>query len=168
MYIISFRYEPQLGLWSRPSMPCRPHLQWWFSFLGIKAMIRVQENSVRHSCCQTERMFAWEFLASLLDKSQAVWVAEWLGTTKSCPQAFLYDELAETVWWARGLCSKPRSDCCPVSSTGLCVLRLSPWDAATARWDHVPWQRWTGWKLWCCSLWGWWAHPESKILVPEK
>lgn len=51
-------------------------------------------------------------------------MAEWLGMTKSCPQAFLYDELAEAVWWARGLCSKARCDCCPVSSTGLCVLRF--------------------------------------------
>lgn len=147
MYIISYPLDmnPKWASDPHPACPADPTCRAGsLFFFAIKAMIRVQENSVRHSCCQTERMFAWEFLASLLDKSQAIWVAEWLGTTKSCPQAFLYDELAETVWWARGLCSKPRSDCCPVSSTGLCVLRLSHWDAATARWDHVPRQRWTG------------------------
>lgn len=77
-----------------------------------------------------------------------------------------------SVWWAgwdcggQGVCAANpgltvalwAAQACVCSG---CLFGIQPLPSGII--CHVSWQRWTEWKLQCCSLWGWCAHLQCKI-----
>lgn len=166
MYIISYPLDVRNSKWAsdpHPARPADPTCSAGSPFFAIRAIIMSARKQLCSSFLLSDRKDVCMRISCLTVRQRPGHMSgRMAGHDLELPTGI-------SVWWAgwdclvgKGFVQQTQAWLLPVSSTGLCVLGLtSPWDVATARWDHAPWQRWTEWKPRCLS-WGWCAHLECK------